>query len=177
MILIKNYKFIQWNLINEVISNYPIDEDTKDSLINDLNLKDEDNMFACSRLESRVSINENNITKIHRKFETVEEASDINKKINEKYKNKIISYLLTSSNSIEIISAKTNKAEAIKIIADIENVKNEEIYAIGDGYNDIEMLSKFNGGCMENAPTEIKNICKNRYRSVSELINEFKMNV
>lgn len=155
-----------------IIKNYTIDNVIKDQLINEIELYDQEEMFACSILESRVSIKNNNITKIHKKYDTLEKARNISKEINKKYQNDIITYLIPSSNSIEIISSKTNKANAIQKIADLEKITKENIFTIGDSYNDIEMIANFNGYCMKNAQDEIKKISKKQYRSVSKLIEE-----
>ena len=152
--------------------NYIIDENTKNFLIQDLELYDQDTMFACSILESRVSIKSHNITKIHKQFPTIEEAKKMNGIINNKYSNHIISYLIPANNAIEIISSKTNKANAINKIAKIENVNTQNIFTIGDSYNDIEMIENFNGFCVQNAEKEVKNISIKEFTSVSELINE-----
>ena len=64
--------------------NYIIDENIKNFLIQDLELYDQDTMFACSILESRVSIKTRNITKIHKQFKTIEEAKKMNGIINNK---------------------------------------------------------------------------------------------
>lgn len=155
-----------------IIDNYAIDNNIKDELIIDLELNDQDTMFACSLLESRVSIKNSDITKIHKKYDTLEEAKKANEQINRKYQNYIISYLITSNNAIEIISSKTNKANAIKKLANLECITEENIFTIGDSYNDIEMISSFNGYCVKNAENEIKKISKKEYISVSELIEE-----
>lgn len=155
-----------------IIDNYAIDNNIKDELIIDLELNDQDTMFACSLLESRVSIKNSDITKIHKKYDTLEEAKKANEQINRKYQNYIISYLITSNNAIEIISSKTNKANAIKKLANLESITEENIFTIGDSYNDIEMISSFNGYCVKNAENEIKKISKKEYISVSELIKE-----
>lgn len=155
-----------------IIKNYTIDNVIKDQLINEIELYDQEEMFACSILESRVSIKNNNITKIHKKYDTLEKARNVSKEINKKYQNDIITYLIPSSNSIEIISSKTNKANAIQKIADLEKITKENIFTIGDSYNDIEMIANFNGYCMKNAQDEIKKISKKEYRSVSKLIEE-----
>lgn len=155
-----------------VIENYIIDEKTKNNLIKDLELKDQDDMFACQLLESRVSIKNNKITKIHKKYDTLDIATKMNKIINERYSDYITSYLITSINAIEIISSKTNKANAINIIAKLENVEKQNIFTIGDSYNDIEMIQTFRGFCVKNAEEEIKNVSIKEFVSVSELIDE-----
>lgn len=155
-----------------IIENYIIDNNIKNNLIEDLELKDQDTMFACSLLESRVSIKNNKITKVHKKYETLDIAKKMNEMINERYSKYIISYLITSVNAIEIISSKTNKANAINKIAKIENIKKRDIFTVGDSYNDIEMIENFNGFCVTNSEKEIKDISIKEYNSVSELIDE-----
>lgn len=155
-----------------IIDNHSIEEDVKNSLIDELDLADQDTMFACSKLESRVSINSNDITKIHKKFDSIEQARKINDEINKKYSKYVISYLIPSNNAIEIVSKETNKAVAIQKIAEIENISKQNIFTIGDSYNDIEMIQKFNGYCVSNAVKEIKDISKKEYVSVSDLILE-----
>lgn len=170
--LIINHGATILNNNEEIIRNYSIKDEIKDNLIRDLNLRDQENMFVCKELDSRVSIKESQVTKIHIRFETIEKAKKINKIINEKYADEVNSYLITSSNAIEIISTETNKANAINIISKIEQVNKNDIYTIGDSYNDIEMITAYNGNCMENAENEVKQICANNYDSVSKLINE-----
>lgn len=155
-----------------IIDNHSIKEDVKNSLIDELDLADQDTMFACSKLESRVSINSNDITKIHKKFDSIEQARKINDEINKKYSKYVISYLIPSNNAIEIVSKETNKAVAIQKISEIENISKQNIFTIGDSYNDIEMIQKFNGYCVSNAVKEIKDISKKEYVSVSDLILE-----
>lgn len=157
-----------------IIKNYPISEEVKKELIFKMNLNDGDNMFSCSKLDSRVSIKSNNITKIHRKYETLEETKKVSNDINRDYCNHVVSYVLPNSKAVEVISAETNKAKAIEIIAKLENVEKEQIYTIGDSYNDIEMLKEFKGNCMEISEVEIYDICEKKYKSVSDLIIELE---
>ena len=157
---------------NNIIENHTIDEKVKDMIAEDLKLNDEETMFACSALESRVSIKNEKITKIHKGYETIDIARKINEFINNKYSSSVNSYLITTSNSIEIISSMTNKAKAISKIAEIENIDKQNIFTIGDSYNDIEMIKSFNGFCVENAQQEVKDVSIKVCSSVSELINE-----
>lgn len=74
------------------------------------------------------------------------------------------------TNSIEVISCKTNKSIAIKEIAKIENISRENIYTVGDSFNDLEMLEAFNGFCMESGEETVKNKILNKCSSVEEVI-------
>ena len=54
-----------------------------------------------------------------------------------------------------------------------KQIKNEEdIYTIGDGYSDIEMIKRFDGYAMENAVNEVKKYAIKEYPSVSNLIED-----
>lgn len=170
--LVINHGATILNKEEETISNYVIDENVKLDLVKELDLQDQETMFACSGLESRVSIKNKNITKINKKYRTLEEAKEINDYINKKYKDKVESYLLPTSNAVEVISAKTNKAKAVQELSNLENIKKDNVYTIGDSYNDVEMVEKFNGYAMENAKEEVKKVSKGECSSVSKLIKE-----
>lgn len=170
--LVINHGATILNKEEETISNYVIDENVKLDLVKELDLQDQETMFACSGLESRVSIKNKNITKINKKYRTLEEAKEINDYINKKYKDKVESYLLPTSNAVEVISAKTNKAKAVQELSNLENIKKDNVYTIGDSYNDVEMIEKFNGYSIENAKEEVKKVSKGECSSVSKLIKE-----
>ena len=170
--LVINHGATILNKEEETISNYVIDENVKLDLVKELDLQDQETMFACSGLESRVSIKNKNITKINKKYRTLEEAKEINDYINKKYKDKVESYLLPTSNAVEVISAKTNKAKAVQELSNLENIKKNTVYTIGDSYNDVEMIEKFNGYSIENAKEEVKKVSKGECSSVSKLIKK-----
>ena len=82
---------------------------------------------------------------------------------------------MVSGNAVEIISNKTCKSYAIEEIAQIENINQEEIFTIGDGYSDIEMIKNYNGYCMEESVPELLKICSWKIiKSVSELIEKIQ---
>lgn len=53
-----------------------------------------------------------------------------------------------------------------------KKIDAKNIYTIGDGFSDIEMVKDFNGYCMEDSVEELKKVAKKAYKSVSELITE-----
>ncbi len=65
---------------------------------------------------------------------------------------------VTSAPSLlEFMDASTSKAEGLKIIADYYGLNSSEIIAVGDNYNDLDMLKYAGlGAAMGNAPDEIK---------------------
>ena len=60
---------------------------------------------------------------------------------------------------IDIFGKGASKYNAIKIVADIENIKNEDIITFGDGRNDIDMIKRSGTGvAMKNALEEVKEV-------------------
>lgn len=158
---------------HNIINNYSIDNIAKENIRNELNLIDNDNIFVCKCLESRTSILENDITKIHIKCKNKEEQIHFNDILNGKYENYVKSYLITGlSNSIEVISCNTNKFTAIQEISKIENISKENIYTVGDSFNDLEMLKAFNGFCMESGEETVKCKIANKCNTVEDVINK-----
>lgn len=80
---------------------------------------------------------------------------------------------------LEVMNQKANKAAALKVVAKHYQVAQQEIMAIGDGYNDIEMLSFAGTGvAMGNAHPEIRKVadyvtCSNEEEGVAEALEKF----
>ncbi len=156
---------------NHILFNFPICEDVVVSLKNDICLEDSIDNFCCSELKSRVTFDSGNLTKIHVKYDTKEKAIQINNQINNQYSSHVVSYYV-SYNSIEIISNQTNKSNAIRLLMRKLNINTSNVYSIGDGYSDIEMVRDFNGYCMKDSVSELKQVAISEVESVSNLIRD-----
>lgn len=120
------------------------------------------------------TIEEKNITKMAVNFIDLQEAFDFTSKINTEFGKHVNAYtmIFKEINIVEIISSKTDKNEAIKYLVDRENISKENVYTIGDGYNDISMIQNFNGYCMKNSVDELLNKCQKHVDSVANLIDK-----
>lgn len=156
---------------NNVFANFSIKNEIIPSIKKNLKLEKSVKGFCCSKLESRVDFNHRDLTKINVRYNTKDEAMNINKDINDKYSEFVNSYYVTE-NSIEIISNEIDKSKAIKLLLSRLNVFKQNVYTIGDGYSDIEMIKDFNGYAMKESVAELKKVAKKEFDSVSELINE-----
>lgn len=156
---------------DNIIYNFSIDNKIIKDIERDLSLEKSVKNFCCSELESRVDFKHNDLTKINVKYNEEIDAIKINELINTKYVQYVNSYYI-GKNSIEIISNKTNKSKAIKLLMDKLEINTNEIYTIGDGYSDIQMVKDFNGYCMKDSVKELKDIAIKEYDSVSNLIKE-----
>ena len=156
---------------DNIIYNFPMDNEVIKKMKDEINTEKSVRFFCCSALESRVDITHRDLTKIHIKYHTKEEAMLINKTLNNKYAQYINSYYV-SGDSVEVISNKINKSKSIRLLTQKFNMDTKNIYTIGDGFSDIEMVKDFNGYCMEDSVEELKKVAKKAYKSVSELITE-----
>lgn len=157
---------------NKVLFNICIPDEIIPQIQNDLNLSECIDCFCCGEIDSRVTFEHKHLTKIHIKYNSKEYALDKANFINNKYGNYVKAYYV-NTNSIEIISNKTNKAKAIYwLIKFCNNVNKTNTYVIGDGYSDIEMVQEFNGYCMADSVSKLKSIAISEYDSVSSLIKE-----
>ena len=156
---------------DNIYYNFSINNKIINSIKENLQLDKSVKYYCCSKLESNVDFNYNELTKIYVKYNTKEEAMEVNKFIGSKFSDYINSYYVTE-NAVEIISNETSKSKAIKLLLVKLNLSKENVYTIGDGYSDIEMIKDFNGYAMINSVDELKKIVKNQYESVSELINK-----
>jgi hypothetical protein len=162
-ILNKDHKFLS----NCIIKNW-----VKKSLLKKLELSAITNIYGCTILNSKIDVNNKRLTKIHIEYSSLEEAKKISNFINKKYKLFLKSFVIVSRNSVEIISSKCNKAKSVQKIARAKKINKKDIYAIGDSYNDLDMIKKFNGYTMENGKDELKAISLSIFPSVSDLIEK-----
>ena len=180
MNITKNFVPTDYLILNHGATILKDDEVIKSTSISDSSLEkirklfDFNNLeyFATKDKESRVSINENNLSKINitmRDNLVVKKAVDyINKNFTD-----IKAYILFHKNQFEIISSKTDKLEALKYISEIENIDRVNIYTVGDSYTDINMIKYYNGYAMKNSVSDLLDIAPSIVDSVSEIIDFF----
>lgn len=158
------------NRNNEVLCNFSINNDIIKDIKNDLELAKTKFYFCCSKLESRVNFEHLDLTKIAIVYNNDINVKKINDRINNKYQ-EVISYII-NDNMLEIISKDINKSKSIKLLSNYLKIKKSNIYTIGDGYSDIDMIKDYNGYAMENSVIELKSVAKKEYSCISEMIME-----
>ena len=156
---------------DNILYNSSIDNDIICAIIKDLNLECATRTFCSSQLEGKVSFNHKDLTKIYVQYPTEEMTTKIKNDLIKKY-SKYINVYTIRNNSIEIISNKTNKSHAINLLIEHLNISNENVYTVGDGHSDIEMIRDYNGYRMKNSIEELKKVTSNEVESVSLLINK-----
>lgn len=102
------------------------------------------------------------------------EMYDVGNRLKELY-GEHFSFCITD-HSIEISPIGVNKGDALKYLISTTNVKNDEVYVVGDSENDIPMFEKFkNSFYVNNGNTSAKIKAKHIINSFDELENHTKM--
>ena len=184
MNITKNYVPVNYLVLNhgatvlkddKVIRSVCIDNKVKDEL---KKLFDFDNIeyFATKDKLSRVSIDENDLSKINISMKDNLVAKKAVEYINSHFKD-IKAYVLFHKNQFEIVSSKANKCYALEYIGSIEDIDRNNIYTVGDGYTDIEMVKYYNGYCVNDAVDDLKKVAVSTVGSVSEIIDFLSIDI
>lgn len=104
---------------------------------------------------------------------SVEASLHIASKINALYYDKVVAY--PNNFVVDIVPKDVSKASGLEFISNLIEMKQEDIYTIGDGYNDIPLIEYgINGAVMAWADEDVKAHAKKEYNSISEMISDIK---
>lgn len=154
----------------EVIKTNPIDQDTFLNVIGELNKTDIPTVvytskgfystYPPSKVMEIITVGENkiyyiddysSITDVVKILCLLPEANKEQDTYLRSLATDTISVVRTGKSFLEFVAPASNKAIAIGYIADMYNIRPEEIIAFGDSENDVEMLKMAGlGVCMEN---------------------------
>lgn len=164
VILDKNEKVIDACLISknigtEILDSVKTREDIERIILFDTVKKDIDEVT-------------DELTKIMLEMKDNKSARILSEIINKKWKETVKSYVISTKkyNLVEVISVKTDKGKAIEKVLEIENIADNDVYPIGDGANDVEMILKYNGYGMKNSEDVVYKVTNKLCDTVAELI-------
>lgn len=160
---------------DEVIKSTPINNKTVTKLKRIFNFDDVE-YFACKDKLSRVDIDTKNLSKINITMQDNLVAKKAVDYINQHFED-IKAYILFHKNQFEIVSSDANKSNAIKYIANLEHINQYNIYTVGDGYTDMEMIRDYNGYSMSDCVDELKNVAIKSVSSVGDIIKYLTVNI
>ena len=85
----------------------------------------------------------------------------------------IKSYLVRDEDHylVEVVSSEASKSLMIDKILDKEGIVKNNVYTIGDGINDIEMIRDYNGYRVRNSCKELVSVTDRVIDNVSDLIS------
>jgi HAD-superfamily hydrolase, subfamily IIB len=105
---------------------------------------------------------------IYSLYDTEAEALEVSVNLNECFSD-IVSPLV-NGRWLNATPSGINKASGVAEYAKIMGVPKENIYTIGDSYNDLDMIKAFNGYTLENGADDVKKEALAVYKGVWELI-------
>lgn len=155
-----------------IIYNKTIDDEIKNKLLIDLQLERAFHAYGCFEKINIMNLTKRNFSKICVEYKDAVLARSIYEIVTSNFQNKLNVYLVDSNETIEITSANIDKAEAIKEIAQLENINLNNIYTIGDNHNDIKMIQTYQGYAIKGAIEEVKQKAIKEYSSVADLIDD-----
>ncbi len=112
-----------------------------------------------------------NVVKIMLKLYSYDNALDVKKYIEQRYTN-IKCYYEKEDNHylVEIVSVNASKSSMIEKILVREKIVKDNVFTIGDGINDIDMVRDYNGYRVNNSCDELNTITNKVVDSVSDLL-------
>lgn len=161
-LMTKDSKILYENCISKDIAN---------NIYTEIMNKNYKSYFYCSKDVEMFSEVLDNTEKININLYTEEDAINFKKELLEKYGEHIHCYLMYGT-MIEIVSKQASKIAAINKILELEHINKNNVYAVGDGYSDVEMIKEYNGYSMKESIPELKDIAIKDVNNVSELIDE-----
>lgn len=155
----------------EIIKVFTLDKELSDSILDYANNnKDIYDVVLINTFKKRVD-DTSNVVKIMLKLYSYEKAFEVKNYIDESYTN-IRSYLVRDEDYylVEIVSSEASKSFMIEKILEKEKIVKKNVFTIGDGINDIDMIKNYNGYRVKNSYMELSSITNKVVDSVSDLL-------
>lgn len=156
----------------EILKVFTLDKELVDSILEYANNdKDIYDIVLIDTFNKGIN-NTSNIVKIMLKLYNYDKALEVKNYIDKSYTN-IKSYLISEDNHylVEIVSSEASKSLMIDKILDKEKIVKKNVYTIGDGINDIDMIRDYNGYRVRNSCKELVSVTDRVIDNVSDLIS------
>ncbi len=130
----------------EIIKVFTLDKELSDSILDYANNnKDIYDVVLINTFKKRVD-DTSNVVKIMLKLYSYEKAFEVKNYIDESYTN-IRSYIVRDEDYylVEIVSSEASKSFMIEKILEKEKIVKKNVFTIGDGINDIDIIKNYNG--------------------------------
>lgn len=156
----------------EIIKVFTLDKELVDSILEYVSdNKDICDVILISTFDKNVT-DTSNIVKIMLKLCSYDKALKVKNYIDDRYTN-IRGYLVRDEEYylVEIVSSEASKSLMIDKILDKEKIIKKNVYTIGDGINDIDMIRDYNGYRVSNSCKELVSVTDRVIDNVSDLIS------
>ena len=168
--LILNHGAVVMDSMSNVVKYEILDSSIIDKIVPYLNIEKSQEFYYCN-VDSDKVVEKTNIVKIHVKYNDYNTLKEIHDVIKEKF-DKSVNVYMASRRTLEIVSKSSSKLRGIKFLVNALNLDENNIYTIGDGESDIEMVQEYKGGFMAKSIYNFQKSDLKKYEKVSDLINE-----
>lgn len=132
--------------------------------------------------EDKIKYSNQKLLKIRVKTTDYKLAQSIENEINSKFRDDVKAHMafpgMYYDNHdfvlVDIVSKNAGKENAIKKLLETLNIGREQVVTIGDGRNDIGMISEYNGYSMETAEDEVKKSASKIFENISQIVEYLK---
>lgn len=97
-------------------------------------------------------------------------AHEISNYINSQFKGYVVAY--PNTHCVDIVPDGVSKAEGLAVIESYLDLNHDDIYTIGDSYNDIPMLEEYHGCAVAHAQQDILDVAQHVYIGISDAIKD-----
>lgn len=137
--------------------------DTKYSNMPDLSNREEEVLDNGKIAQLVISLNDSEL------------ADEIANYININFRGYAVAYV--NINCVDIVPEGVSKAQGLYFIEQAFSLEHDEIYTIGDSFNDLPMIEEFHGFAVSHARTRIKDAAQGVYTSVGECIADVRKSI
>lgn len=100
-------------------------------------------------------------------LDTDDEANALTDKLNVRFGDSLVSY--ANGRCINTVKKGVSKATGIMWYAQYTGCKKDDIYVVGDNYNDLPMLTAYDGYCVNSACADMRSRVRNHCEDMTEL--------
>ena len=108
---------------------------------------------------------------IYTLYKTDTEALEVARNLNDGFSGDVSA--LVNGSWLNAAPSGVTKASGVREYAKLKSVCKENIFTIGDSYNDLDMIKEFNGFTLDNGADALKKTARAIYKGVWELIDNF----
>ncbi len=124
--------------------------------------------FGFRKMSSEELTSLETFTSMNVGYHSEDEAYAISRRLEKEYGELITP--LQNKMAIDMPPAGVNKAVAAGYAAGMYGIPDENVYTVGDSFNDLDMVRAYNGSAMEWGPDELKAAAKRTVHRVREII-------
>lgn len=98
-------------------------------------------------------------------------AVELAEQINMHFYENVVAY--ANNYVVDVVPRGVSKATGLDFVCEYANVKDEDVYTIGDSYNDIPLMEYgIHGACISTAVDEVKDHALYTYDSISDMVSD-----